>query len=130
MDTISKKKTILLVDDDPLIIRMYQNKLTRDGYEVVLAFNGEEAISKLKETKPDLIFLDLMMPKMDGIKTLEALKKNMDTKMIPVIILTNLDDNTEDIEKAKKMGALDYLIKTNMSLKDLSIRAEKAIKPE
>lgn len=123
-----KQKTILLVDDDPLIIRMYQNRLTRDGYKILLAFNGEEAIAELKKTKPDLIFLDLMMPRMNGVETLKILKKDALAKKIPVIILTNLGDRQEDIEKAKKMGALDYLVKAKVSLKELSARAEKAIR--
>lgn len=121
------KKTILLVDDDPLIIRMYQTKLSKDGYDISLAFNGEEAIIKAKKDKPDLILLDLMMPKMNGVETLEELKKDSDTKNIPVVILTNLGDRNDDVEKAKKMGALDYWVKAETDLKILSSKVKEIL---
>lgn len=120
-------KKILLVDDDPLIIRMFQTKLTKDGYNVSLAFNGEEAIIKAKKDKPDLILLDLMMPKMNGIETLKQLKKDSDTKNIPVVILTNLEDGKDDIKKAKKMGILGYWIKAETDLKTLSLKVKKIL---
>ncbi|MDP3697520.1 MAG: response regulator [Candidatus Taylorbacteria bacterium] len=114
------KKTILLVDDDPLINRMYQVKLSEDGYNVEIAANGEEALIKARKHKPDLILLDLMMPKMNGIEALKELKKDETTKNIKIIILTNLEDKEGNLEKAKEMGALDYLIKAETDLKVLS----------
>lgn len=124
------KKIVLLVDDDALIVRMYQNKLDQDGYKVKTAFNGEEALIQIMKEKPDLILLDVMMPKMNGVETLKALKKESNTRLIPVIILTNLGDNPEDIENAKSLGALDYLIKSQTSLKQLSEIVKKAIKEQ
>lgn len=121
------KKNILLVDDDPLVIRMYQNKLTKDGYIVNTASNGEECLIQIMKKKPDLILLDIMMPKMNGVETLKRLKEEEKTRMIPVIILSNLGDNPRDIEAAKKFGALDYLVKANITLKELSKRIKKAI---
>jgi len=114
------KKTVLLVDDDPLIIRMYQKKLSGDGYDILTATNGEEALVQVMKKKPDIILLDVMMPKMNGVETLKALKKDSKTKNIPVIILTNLGDREEDIDKAKKLGARDYLVKSKVSLRELS----------
>lgn len=114
------KKVILLVDDDPLIIRMYQKKLTTDGHKVLTATDGEEAMVQVIKETPDLILLDVMMPKMNGVETLKTLKKDSKTENIPVIILTNLGDKPEDIEAAKNMGALDYLVKSKTSLKELS----------
>lgn len=122
-----KKKKILLVDDDPLIIRMYQYKLNRDGYEIFLAFNGEEAIIQAKKSLPDLILLDLMMPKMNGVEALKFFKKEIDTKNIPVIILTNLGDDDQYIKMTKDLGANDYLVKAETSLKDLSKKVESMI---
>lgn len=122
------KKTILLVDDDPLIIRMYQNKLTHDGYEVKTSPNGEGALIQVMKEKPDLILLDVMMPKMNGVEVLKALKKEAKTSSIPVIFLTNLGDNPRDIEDAKKLGVFDYLIKSQVSLKNLSEKVKSAIK--
>lgn len=120
-------KVVLLVDDDPLIIRMYQRKLTSDGFTVLIATNGEEALAQILKVKPDLILLDVMMPKMNGVETLKALKSQDAMKAIPVIILTNLGDNPQEIENAKKLGALDYLVKSNIDLKTLSGRVKKAI---
>ncbi len=121
------KKNILLVDDDPLVIRMYQNKLTKDGYAVKIASNGEEALIQVMKERPDLILLDIMMPKMNGVETLKALKGEEKTKGIPVIILTNLDDNPEDVETAKNLGALDYVVKANITLKTLSEKIKKVL---
>lgn len=121
------KKNILLVDDDPLVIRMYQNKLTKDGYAVKIASNGEEALIQVMKERPDLILLDIMMPKMNGVETLKALKGEEKTKGIPVIILTNLDDNPEDVETAKNLGALDYVVKANITLKVLSEKIKKVL---
>ena len=121
------KKNILLVDDDPLVIRMYQNKLTKDGYAVKTASNGEEALIQVMKEKPDLILLDIMMPKMNGVETLKVLKGEEKTRDIPVIILTNLGDNPEDVEASKKLGALDYLVKANITLKTLSKRVKGVI---
>lgn len=126
-DIKQNKKIVLLVDDDPLIVRMYQRKLSQDGYEIDTAFNGEEALGKVKKRKPDVILLDVMMPKMNGVEVLKALKGDEETKLIPVIILTNLGDKSEDVENAKKLGALDYLVKSQITLKDLSERVKKAI---
>ncbi|HBM45710.1 MAG: Two component transcriptional regulator, winged helix family [Parcubacteria group bacterium GW2011_GWF2_38_76] len=122
-----KKNKVLLVDDDPLIIRMYEYRLRHDGYEVLLAFDGEKAVIEAKAQLPDIILLDLMMPKMNGVETLKFLKKEPDTKNIPVIILTNLGDDPSYVNLTKEMGANDYLVKSEMSLKDLTQRVGSII---
>ncbi len=106
-----KETIILLVEDDNLLIRMYQDKFVRDGYKVNVALNGEEGLVKLKEEKPDLILLDIMMPKMDGFETLKHIKSNSETKGVPVILLTNLGGQ-DDAKKGLEMGAVAYLIKS------------------
>ena len=118
---------VLLVDDDPLIIRMYQKKLEQDGYAVDIATNGEEALIQVMKQKPDVILLDVMMPKMNGVQTLKKRKEKEETAAIPVIILTNLGDKGEDVENAKSLGALDYLVKSEINLKDLSLRVKQAV---
>lgn len=123
-----KKKKVLVVDDDPLIIRMYEHKLSADGYQVFLAFDGQGAVVSAKENKPDLILLDLMMPKMNGVETLKFLKKEPDTKKIPVIILTNLSDNEPYLKATEELGAKDYMVKAQTSLKELSARVALAVK--
>ncbi len=123
----TQRKTVLLVDDDPLILRMYHRKLTDDGYAVATATNGEEALGQVAKEKPDLILLDVMMPKMNGVEVLKRLKADERTKDIPVIFLTNLGDSTDDMEKAKALGASEYLVKADVSLKQLSERVASIV---
>jgi len=124
----NNQKHILIVDDDPLISRMYQKKLSQDGYAVETAENGEAAINSVGKSMPDLILLDVMMPKMNGVETLKAIKSDPRIKDIKVIFLTNLGDKQEDIENAKKLGALEYLVKSQISLKDLSAKVNEILK--
>lgn len=102
---------ILLVDDDPLLVRMYQKKLENDGYEVATADDGDLALKKVDEFNPDLILLDIMMPKVNGYEVLKKLKANTQTKNIPVIMLTNVGASDEDVEKGMELGAVAYLVK-------------------
>lgn len=103
---------ILLVEDDPLMIRMYQRKLASDGYEVGMAVNGEDGLVKLRSFRPDLVLLDIMMPKLNGLQVLERMKADPTISSIPVIILTNLGGSQEDIERGLELGAVAYLVKS------------------
>lgn len=125
--TESINKTILLVDDDPLIIRMYEAHFKREGFRVLAASNGEEALVQIAKEKPDLILLDVMMPKMNGVETLKKLKSDDRTSDIPVIMLTNLGDKEEDVEGAKKLGARDYLVKSEVQLQELSAKVKEIL---
>ena len=102
---------ILIAEDDPLITRLYQKALSYDGFEVVTASDGQEAIDVAMEKMPTLIMLDVMMPIMNGVEVLEALKTNPKTKAIPVIVLTNLSDMT-DVETLLDKGAVKYIVKS------------------
>lgn len=102
---------LLIVEDDPLISRMYNRLFTLEGYEVEIATNGEEGFEKAKTTNPALILLDVMMPTMNGLQTLEALKKDPQTQAIPVIMLSNLTGE-QDAEDALSKGAIKYIIKS------------------
>lgn len=104
-------KKILLIEDDDLLIRMYQNKFARDGYEVITAFSGEDGLVKIKNYQPALILLDVMLPKMNGFEVLQAVKVDPATKNIPVIMLTNLASE-EDAKKGLELGAVAYLVKS------------------
>ena len=110
----------MIIDDDPLISRMYQKRLSDDGHRALTAENGSDGFVIAKREHPDLILLDLMMPKLNGVETLKLLKNNSETKDIKVIILTNLENTSDEIEKAKAMGALNYWIKASLPLKTLS----------
>jgi len=104
---------VLVVEDDSLIVRLYQKVFTFEGYEFVSANGGEEGLIKAESEKPDVILLDIMMPKMDGLVVLEKLKANQNTKNIPVVILTNLIDDSV-CTKALSMGASGYLVKSEL----------------
>lgn len=105
-------KKILLVEDDEMLHNMYTQKFKTQGYEVLSAFNGAEGVKIAGEESPDMILLDIIMPKMDGFVALKKIRKNDKTKKIPVIILTNLGQE-DDIKKGKELGADDYFIKAN-----------------
>ena len=98
---------ILLVEDDPLIYRMYQKLFTLEGYETETANNGQEGLDKLQNFHPDIIMLDIMMPTMDGVTMLNHLKENPETADIPVVILTNVADQriaNQTFEKGASMS--------------------------
>ena len=103
---------ILLVEDDPLMVRMYQRKLATDSYEVDVAVNGEEGLVKIRSFRPDLVLLDIMMPRLNGLQVLERMKADTTVSSIPVIILTNLGGSQEDIERGLELGAVAYLVKS------------------
>jgi CheY-like chemotaxis protein len=100
--------------------------LKEAGFEVALALNGEDGLRMAKEYLPDLILLDLILPKIDGFEVLEKLKEKEITKDIPVIVLTNLE-NPADIEKAIRLGAKGYLVKANYSLEEVINKIKQAI---
>lgn len=103
---------ILLIEDDSLMIRMYQRKFKADGYELETALNGVEGFNKAKTFSPNLILLDIMMPKMNGLEVLKKLKHDAKTSHIPVVILTNLGASEDDIDRGLELGAVAYLVKS------------------
>ena len=103
--------TILMVDDDAFMAGIYGTRLTNEGYAVISAYDGEQGVKVAKETLPDLILLDVLMPKLDGFEALKRLKEDPKTKDIPVIMLTSMGQK-EDVERGLTEGAVDYLLKT------------------
>ena len=110
---------VLIVEDDPLMSRMYQKIFTFEGYEVDMAGDGEEGIEKAKTGKPTIILLDVMMPRMNGLQALERLKLDPDTKAIPVVMLTNLAGQ-QDAETALSKGAVKYIVKSEHEPKQVA----------
>lgn len=104
---------ILLVEDDQLLIRMYQRKFKSDGYDLHVATNGADGLVAAKDVKPDLVMMDIMMPKMNGLQALEKMKADAELNKIPVILLTNLGGSQDDIERGLQMGAVAYLVKSD-----------------
>lgn len=118
------KKIILLAEDDKFISRAYKDGLERAGFKVITAFDGLEAIKKAKQVKPDIILLDVIMPRLDGFEVLKRIKVDDELKDIPVLIISNLGQEA-DIEKGKELGAVDYLIKSNWSMEEVIKKINK-----
>ncbi|MEX0616345.1 MAG: response regulator [Candidatus Woykebacteria bacterium] len=110
---------VLLVEDDSLMVKMYNMKFTHDGFQVETALDGEEGLQKVKDTKPDVIVLDIMLPKMSGTEVLEKIKGDSETKDIPVIVLTNLNVSEEDVKKCKSLGAKEIFMKTDVTPQEI-----------
>ena len=109
---------ILLVEDDKFISRAYKDGLEREGFDVDTAFDGVEAMEKIRASSPNLVLLDLILPEKDGFAVLEEVRLDESLKHVPIIILSNLGQES-DIEKGRSLGALDYLIKADVSMKDV-----------
>ena len=103
---------VLLVEDDTFLANIYQKKFEMEGFKISLADNGEAGLEAAKKKQPDVILLDILLPKMDGFTVLENLKKDAKTKDIPVLLLTNLGQK-DDVDKGLALGAVDYLIKAH-----------------
>lgn len=110
--------SVLIIEDDPLVSRMYQTVFEFEGFDVEMARNGEEGLEKLKKNKPKMILLDVMMPKMSGIEVLQELKSDPNTKNIPVVVLTNLSGD-KDAEKALELGAVKFIVKSKNKPKQI-----------
>lgn len=123
-----KKINILLVEDDIFLANIYKTKFAMEGFEVVHAENGDLAIVEANRKKPDIILLDILLPKKDGFAVLTELKKeNSEVKDIPVILLTNLGQK-DDVEKGLEMGAEDYLIKAHFKPSEVVEKVRKILK--
>jgi DNA-binding response OmpR family regulator len=123
---MKNKHKVLLIEDDKFLIKLYSEKLTREGFEVSMAISGEEGLKKIEREKPDLVLLDIILPQKNGFDILSEIKLNPDTKNIPVIILTNLGQDA-DIKTGMELGAADYLIKTDFSINDLPERVRHVL---
>lgn len=104
---------VLIVEDEPLIARMYQKALSFDDFTVTIAIGGKEGIQKAKEEKPDIILMDIMMPEMNGIEALEQIRADPEISDIPVVMLTNLS-GTHDVELGLSRGANAYWVKKDI----------------
>lgn len=107
-------KKILLIEDEEMLSEMYKVKFEAEGFRFLRARDGEQGLEVAKKEKPDIILLDIIMPKVDGFAVLKMLKQDPDTKKVKIILLTNLGQE-EDIKKGKSMGADDYLVKANFT---------------
>lgn len=118
------KVQVLLIEDDPRVRQLYELVLTMEEYDVICAVNGEEGLQKAEQDLPDLIFLDLRIPKISGLDLLQMLRTNPKTADIPVVILSNYDDEAT-ISKGLELGAREYIIKSRITPKDLPTKVEE-----
>jgi len=111
-------KKILFIEDEPALQKALANAFVREGFEIIQALDGETGLRLAKQKKPDLVLLDLILPRMDGFEVLRKLQQDQETKLIPVIVLTNLEGMGE-VQKVIELGVRDYLVKTNYKLDEL-----------
>jgi len=109
---------VLIVEDEDFLIRALNDNLAAEGYTVDVAKDGGEAVEKIGKKKPNLVLLDLLMPKKDGFFVLEEIRKNPEWKLIPVIVLSNLGEDTS-IKRAMEMGADDYFVKSQHPIQEV-----------
>ncbi len=122
-------KKILIIEDDEFLRELIGQKLTREGYIIVEAEDGERGIEAVKKEKPDLVLLDLILPGVDGFEVLSQIKKDPSTAQVPVLILSNLGQK-DDIERGLKLGAVDYLIKAQFTPGEIVKKIAKILKNE
>ncbi|MBU0572027.1 MAG: response regulator [Patescibacteria group bacterium] len=121
------EKKILIAEDEEFLRSIIKSKLTKAGYEVLEASDGEAALKSIRDEGPSLVLLDLMMPKMNGYDVLKKIQEDPALSKVPVIILSNLGQ-LNDIEKGKKLGAVDYIVKSNVSINEVLKKVEETLK--
>ncbi len=124
MDNTNTQKTILLVEDDDNLANVYETRLQAEGFRTVRVSNGEDALQTTMQSKPDLIILDVMMPKVSGFDVLDILRSTPETADVKIIMLTALSQDS-DKERAKSLGVDDYLVKSQVVIADVVDRVKK-----
>jgi CheY-like chemotaxis protein len=119
-------KKILLIEDEQLMIDLLERKLIQEGYEVSVAKDGVEGLEKMQEARPDLILLDIIMPRMGGFEVMEEMANNEELKRIPVVVISNSGQPVE-LDRAKRLGAKDWLIKTEFDPQEVIDKVIKQI---
>ncbi|SRR6056297_241804 len=120
-------KQILFIEDEQALQKTLGGVIEKEGIKIISALNGENGIKLAQKKQPDLILLDLILPRKDGFEVLKNLKSNEETDQIPVIVLTNLEA-MEDIQKALRLGATTYLVKANYEIKEVIKKIKTAFK--
>lgn len=117
-------KKIIIIEDEEVLLNLLQRRLTQEGYQVEIAKDGQEGLKKIREEKPDLILLDIIMPIMGGFEVMEELSKDKKLKKIPIVIISNSGQPVE-IDRAKELGAKDWLIKTDFEPQEVIDKVKK-----
>lgn len=119
-------KKILIIEDEEVLLGLLQERLVQEGYQVDIAKDGQEGLEKIRKFKPDLILLDIVMPKMGGFEVMEEVNKDEKLKTIPIIIVSNSGQPVE-LERAKKLGVKDWLIKTDFDPQEVIDKVKKQL---
>jgi DNA-binding response OmpR family regulator len=114
----TRKTKILVIEDEKMLAEMYATKFSMEGFEVTKAYDGADGMAKARAVKPDVILLDIIMPRIDGFAVLKELRHDPKFKDTPIILLTNLGQD-DDIKKGKELGADDYFVKSNHTPADV-----------
>ncbi|OHA52748.1 MAG: hypothetical protein A3A97_01065 [Candidatus Terrybacteria bacterium RIFCSPLOWO2_01_FULL_40_23] len=122
-----KGTQVLVIEDDPFLSKAYKVKFDHEGITTAFALDGESGLAKVKELKPQLILLDIMLPKKNGFDLLADKNKDPSIKDIPTIILSNLGQE-DDMTRGKALGAVDYVVKTSMKIQDVVVKVRQYIK--
>jgi DNA-binding response OmpR family regulator len=120
------KKKIFIIEDDKIISDVLNDALVEAGFEVARAFDGEEGLALVESSQPDLLLLDILLPKMDGLTIAKKLKENSETTDIPIFILTVLEKN-ESVAEALQNGVYEYIVKTDFKVEDIVSRIKKKL---
>lgn len=122
---MSMSKKILLIEDDAVLLKAVSEALGKDGFEVLTAIDGDTGIKSIEESNPDLVILDIILPKKNGYEIMEYIKLRPELSSIPVVILTNLE-GTQDVERMLALGARAFLVKANYTIEEI-VEAVKRI---
>lgn len=120
------QKKILIIEDEPTLQKVMTKMLQDEGFEIKNALDGETGLLVASEFNPDLILLDLILPRKNGFEVLDQLKQNEETKAIPVLVLSNLE-NSQDIQRAVSLGAIGYLVKSNYDIENIIKKIKEVI---
>ena len=119
-------KKIIIIEDEEVLLELLQKKLIQEGYQVDAARDGQEGLKKIKEDKPDLILLDIVMPKMGGFEVIKQVNQDEGLKNIPIIIISNSGQPVE-LDRAKELGVRDWLIKTDFDPEEVVTKVKKQL---
>ena len=119
-------KKILIIEDEEVIIDLLQKKIIKEGYQVSIARDGEEGLKIMKEERPDLVLLDIIMPKKGGFEVMEEMQKDTELKKIPLIVISNSGQPVE-LDRAQKLGAKDWLVKTEFDPQEVIDKVRKQL---
>lgn len=122
-----KRPTIFIVEDNEIMLNLYATVFKLCGWKIEFQKFGRDALKQIPKAKPDLVLLDIALPDIDGFAVLEELKAKIDTKNIPVIMITNYFDAPEDIQRGLNLGAKEYLLKADYTPKQLTLIISKTI---